>query len=170
MLTRSALIVPGNRFEVRRCEQLLTPPAWDFATGKADISLCILDQESVQIPINLANENTTISKGDELQVVGWGSQQPGGPQSSKMQYGSVYIAGRSFCNDMYGGTISDGQMCAGTADGSVDACSGDSGGPLLLMNSGDIPEDDVQVFKYSSLHFVGCSNKVLLSTFGPTCD
>lgn len=54
-----------------------------------------------------------------------------------LQLGVVKAANFGYCNSLYGGGLGSGQICAGTADGSVDACTGDSGGPLLLPQQAD---------------------------------
>ncbi|CAG4979000.1 unnamed protein product [Parnassius apollo] len=67
-------------------------------------------------------------------VIGWGSLRESGPQPSVLQEVTIPIWQNSDCRLKYGiaapGGIVDHMICAGRA--SMDSCSGDSGGPLMV--------------------------------------
>jgi hypothetical protein len=63
----------------------------------------------------------------------------GGHSASILQKGTVTILSPEQCSDanIYDDAFTSEMLCAGVPDGSVDACAGDSGGPLgnLKMSS-----------------------------------
>ncbi|XP_055302911.1 trypsin-4 [Sitodiplosis mosellana] len=69
-------------------------------------------------------------------VIGWGSLRENGPQPSILQKVSVPIWSNAVCRQKYGGAapggIIESMICAGKD--SRDSCSGDSGGPLMVMD------------------------------------
>lgn len=68
-------------------------------------------------------------------VGGWGATEVGGAQQYWLRAVDVYLYTRWQCTDFFGGSLSTSNACAGTypVDG-FDACSGDSGGPLIVRN------------------------------------
>ncbi|GAV04935.1 hypothetical protein RvY_15135 [Ramazzottius varieornatus] len=82
------------------------------------------------LPVCLPVVSEEPAAGTRCIVTGWGLM--GKVQAVKLQQGNVQIISRSTCGTA---PIAASQVCAGTVDGSVDACSGDSGGPLVCQNS-----------------------------------
>ncbi|XP_046654787.1 trypsin-1-like isoform X1 [Daphnia pulicaria] len=74
-------------------------------------------------------------------VIGWGALKEGGSQPNALQQVTVQIIANSKCKSSYGsdapGGIVDHMLCA--AYPGKDACSGDSGGPLLVQSSPGSP-------------------------------
>ncbi|XP_046655025.1 trypsin alpha-3-like [Daphnia pulicaria] len=74
-------------------------------------------------------------------VIGWGALKEGGSQPNALQQVTVQIIANSKCKSSYGsdarGGIVDHMLC--TAYPGKDACSGDSGGPLLVQSSPGSP-------------------------------
>ena len=74
-------------------------------------------------------------------VTGWGSVdawRPGRGRSEaralpdRLRAVDLPIVDNSTCAERYGGRITDGQVCAGYEQGTMDSCQGDSGGPLVV--------------------------------------
>ena len=74
-------------------------------------------------------------------VTGWGSVdawRPGGGRSEaraladRLRAVDLPIVDNETCADRYGGRVTDGQVCAGYRQGTMDSCQGDSGGPLVV--------------------------------------
>ncbi|XKL59013.1 hypothetical protein PGB90_000029 [Kerria lacca] len=81
--------------------------------------------------------------GDWCTVSGWGTQTHGSSKiSGVLQAALVPLLDLATCRQMnvYGSagyqTILDSMICAGTLEGGVDACGGDSGGPLACKING----------------------------------
>jgi len=75
-------------------------------------------------------------------IAGWGAIEYSSVfdaiYPSTLQDAAVPLVSDAVCNDpqSYDGLIVDSHLCAGFVDGEVDACAGDSGGPLFLKQDG----------------------------------
>jgi hypothetical protein len=69
-------------------------------------------------------------------VSGWGLKGTG-KVTSILQKGEVMVLRPEQCSgpSVYDDQFTASMLCAGVADGSVDACAGDSGGPIGKRNS-----------------------------------
>lgn len=107
-----------------------------------DIALLELATATVATPSELFAEESEDFAGTIGFVVGWGAVQYIDPANAvypaKLQDASVPLVSLNTCNQpvSYGGQLTASQLCAGFAEGGVDACSGDSGGPLFIMRDG----------------------------------
>ncbi|XP_030851702.1 uncharacterized protein LOC105442295 [Strongylocentrotus purpuratus] len=65
-------------------------------------------------------------------VAGWGTTLEGPPLTVSMKKAVVNLLDRNWCNSnlSYDGAVAEEMICAGYAPGGIDACKGDSGGPL----------------------------------------
>lgn len=90
--------------------------------------------------------------GSSAVVVGWGaisySEVVPLTYPTTLQQATVPLVSRSVCNrpESYAGAIAPGQVCAGFQAGGVDACVGDSGGPLMVLESGKFRQVGVVSF------------------------
>ncbi|XP_022187033.1 serine protease 27 [Nilaparvata lugens] len=95
-------------------------------------------------PICLPEEDSQIAGvGEWCTVTGWGAQKPEDLESLSgvLKAASVPLLDLSTCRQsgVYGGrvqSILDSMLCAGPLEGGVDACGGDSGGPLACQVDG----------------------------------
>ncbi|KAM4631962.1 prostasin [Discoglossus pictus] len=91
-------------------------------------------------PISLPSSGVQFPPGYKCIVTGWGHIRRGVtlPNPKTMQAGEVALISRQTCNCLYHiqpssdtlSSIQQDMICAGSAQGTVDACQGDSGGPL----------------------------------------
>ena len=85
--------------------------------------------------------------GDACWVAGWGLTEAGGSTARVLQEIGVNIFSNEYCHakSIYGTFIQQNELCAGLPDkdgkdyigGEIDACSGDSGGPLICEKNGN---------------------------------
>ncbi|KAJ0182568.1 hypothetical protein K1T71_001937 [Dendrolimus kikuchii] len=125
----------------RKIKRVVRHRGFDMRTLYNDIALLTLDQpltftKNIR-PICLPTGGR-IYAGTTATVIGWGSLRESGPQPSVLQEVSIPIWTNSECRLKYGaaapGGIVDHMICAGKA--SMDSCSGDSGGPLMVSEGG----------------------------------
>ena len=75
-------------------------------------------------------------------VAGWGAVQYIDENNAvfptQLQDATVPLVTNAVCNapQSYNGAVSANQMCAGYAEGEIDTCAGDSGGPLFIVQNG----------------------------------
>ncbi|XP_053597438.1 uncharacterized protein LOC103578371 isoform X2 [Microplitis demolitor] len=110
-----------------------------------DIALVLLKGRGIPLgkhimPICLPPRNAEYSDGLNCTISGFGSIETGKSAHSRdLRFGWIPLIDQNICRAdyVYGeGAISDGMMCAGYLNEGVDACDGDSGGPLACHHNG----------------------------------
>ncbi|XP_031616963.1 proclotting enzyme-like [Contarinia nasturtii] len=128
-----------TQHQVKRVKRVVRHRSFDSRTLYNDVALLTLESP-VQYtrnvrPICLPRSGDQFG-GNYGTVIGWGSVRENGPQPSVLQKVSVPIWSNAVCRQKYGGAapggIIDSMICAGKD--ARDSCSGDSGGPLMVMN------------------------------------
>ena len=112
-------------------------PAWNYNNMKNDVAYLVLATPSAQQPISIAgpDEGDLWDPGSLEEISGWGTtNENSGSNSNDLLAATVPIVSDSICVSDYasiGWLVDPATMvCAGYADGGVDTCFGDSGGPL----------------------------------------
>ena len=114
---------------------------YDPRTQDYDIALLQL-QNPVKLsdtvkPICLPDKSIDFSPGTSCYVTGFGVTEQAGEVATKLQEASVPIVPQDTCQKAYKTKkITPRMVCAGLAQGGIDACQGDSGGPLACMYDG----------------------------------
>ncbi|XP_070266292.1 transmembrane protease serine 11D [Myotis yumanensis] len=85
----------------------------------------------------LPEATQNIVPGSTAYVTGWGSRAYDSNPVPELEQGQVNIISNSVCNapTSYDGAVLSSMLCAGLAQGGVDACRGDSGGPLVQQDT-----------------------------------
>ncbi|MGW7533550.1 S1 family peptidase [Amycolatopsis sp. NPDC054798] len=81
---------------------------------------------------DLARDPSRYPAGTAATVLGWGRVADGGDRSDYLRQATVPIADDSTCYTAYPEYSSASMLCAGHPNGGIDACKGDSGGPLMV--------------------------------------
>ncbi|KAK4878723.1 hypothetical protein RN001_011229 [Aquatica leii] len=90
-------------------------------------------------PICLPDTDVRYLTGANCTISGFGSIQSGkSSYSHDMRAAYIPLIAQDVCKmpHVYGDTITDGMVCAGSLDEGADACEGDSGGPLACLYDG----------------------------------
>jgi len=107
----------------------------DFVILKLNKPLELNDnvQPACLPPSNYLQENSTESI---CFTSGWGLLKEGGNLADKLQFVRVPTVTQTDCKDAYHPehTITSSMICAGYPEGGKDACTNDSGGPLVCYN------------------------------------
>jgi hypothetical protein len=136
LLGKNSISSPGG--ESHKVKDITIHPLFDIETLKNDLAIITLTRSSNYKPIALASNNMLkrLDYDSFLSVSGWGYTDVWGnmPPSDTLITASVHYIPPDICSsDMfYGSIISKGMLCAGYVEGGIDACGGDSGGPLTL--------------------------------------
>ena len=77
------------------------------------------------------------SSSDNLEnafIAGFGAT--GGKQTGNvLNEATVLLMNSADCQIAHGEKILDGQICAGHSNGAIDSCDGDTGGPLVVVDT-----------------------------------
>ncbi|XP_013882409.1 vitamin K-dependent protein C [Austrofundulus limnaeus] len=116
-------------------------PSYNSRTVDNDIALLRLQTPAplttyilpVCLPSSAMAERALHLNGTVTVVSGWGKQD-NGKYSSALNVIKVPLVNRSICSQhMFPHQLSDNVLCAGILGQSVDACEGDSGGPMVTL-------------------------------------
>ncbi len=119
-----------------------------------DIALLELANDSGVEPIRVSAKSSDKLVGLDAKVIGWGAVDNADPTSLKfpveLHEALVPIVAMDVCNapESYQGTIYPNQLCAGYAEGGIDSCTGDSGGPLFVNIDGVVQQVGVVSYGY----------------------
>ncbi|XP_023270284.1 complement factor I-like [Seriola lalandi dorsalis] len=117
-------------------------PNYNPVTRENDIALLELDKlplreecfesNSAISPICVPWTTRLFQPNHTCTISGWG-QTAGGVKSQVLQWAKVSLI--EDCQKFYNDSFKPGMICAGDLDGSVDACEGDDGGPLVCEDA-----------------------------------
>ena len=122
-------------------------PCKSFIHPDFDLSLDLPpnDIALVQVEEDLNVESSVLFAGDNAEffgvlghIAGWGAIEYNNAfdalYPTLLQEAAVPLVSNEVCNspESYDGIIADSHVCAGFEEGGIDACAGDSGGPLYL--------------------------------------
>lgn len=117
----------GERISV---DQIIRHETYQTTSLRGDIALLHLSKPATVKPLALGQ----VDSATEATIVGWGVTTDG-TAADDLQEAQVPMVSQETCRMFYGSygvSILSSMVCAGDATGSVDACVGDSGGPLLV--------------------------------------
>lgn len=135
---------PEDELIVQRVKQVIIHENYNGNTYENDIALielkkhpnrkeCVLPNS---VPACVPWSPYLFQPNDRCIISGWGREKDNQKVYS-LQWGTVKLI--SNCSRFYPGRYFETKMeCAGTDDGSIDACKGDSGGPLVCKDINDV--------------------------------
>ncbi|XP_035149024.1 complement factor I isoform X7 [Callithrix jacchus] len=133
-----------KRIVVELVNRIIFHENYDGHTYQNDIALIEMKKEGNKkdcelphsVPACVPWSPYLFQPNDTCIVSGWGREKENKKVFS-LQWGEVKLI--SNCSKFYGNRFYEKEMeCAGTYDGSIDACKGDSGGPLVCMDANNV--------------------------------
>ncbi|MEM7127373.1 MAG: serine protease [Chloroflexota bacterium] len=127
----------GQRVPVSK---IIRHPGFELLTYNNDIALLRLSRPATSETISLVGAQSLFSSPitDFAKVYGWGTDDSG-YGANALNKATLSIISQQDCETIYrefGILISNNMLCAGLAQGGIDSCVGDSGGPLIRYNNG----------------------------------
>ena len=135
----------GNSGQTVRVTEILPHPEFDAQTGDHDVALIRLSRGLEYAPVHIPflDPHPLVEAGAEVTVVGWGSMAssedlaayPYILRKAKLQLtdaGQCQESLRLHTGQAY--AITARMLCASSLTSAADACTGDSGGPLLYWH------------------------------------
>ncbi|XP_028347337.1 complement factor I isoform X1 [Physeter macrocephalus] len=138
------LLRPDSQIAVQLVKQIIIHDKYSGATYQNDIALiemkkhpsrkeCVLPHS---IPACVPWSPYLFQPNDKCIVSGWGREKDNQKVYS-LKWGEVHLIEN--CSKFYPDRYFEKEMeCAGTDDGSIDACKGDSGGPLVCKDANNV--------------------------------
>ena len=118
-------------------ERVCTHERYDPATLDFDLALVKLREtvDKTIIPLEETSANQAVPHSDAT-MIGWGAVTQGGTYSTDLRFAKIPLVSETDCDAAYPAKITSTMLCAGSKSGSG-ACSGDSGGPLMVSQAAD---------------------------------
>ncbi|XP_060004575.1 complement factor I isoform X2 [Lagenorhynchus albirostris] len=138
------LLRPDSQIAVQLVNQIIIHDKYNGATYQNDIALiemkkhprrkeCVLPRS---VPACVPWSPYLFQPNDKCIVSGWGREKDNRKVYS-LKWGEVHLIAN--CSKFYPDRYFEKEMeCAGTDDGSIDACKGDSGGPLVCKDANNV--------------------------------
>lgn len=123
-------------------EKIVPHPKYNSQTADNDIALLRLKSpvtfSTYIVPACLPSqdlaERVLHANGTMTVVTGWGAEREGeAPYSSDLRYIHVPLMEHSTCAQHMVNNLTQNVLCAGSIGSIKDACSGDSGGPMMTL-------------------------------------
>lgn len=151
-------------------DKIVRHPAFDATTYHNDIALLHLATTTTNAlaPLATTATNSTLLQAQQAMVVGWGVTQDG-VGADVLQRAQVPLVNLATCRGFYaayGITIAAHTLCAGYEQGGVDACTGDSGGPLLVWNNQQRSWVQIGIISWGS----GCAEAGVYGVYTEVAD
>ncbi|XP_038549395.1 coagulation factor X [Micropterus salmoides] len=128
---------PGE--QLIKVQKVFVHPHFHSFTFDSDIALLYLAQPVVRgptaIPVCLPDPHLSsylLQEGNRGVVTGWGATQYLGRSSRFLRKVALPVIRFRDCTASTEQVITDNMFCAGYLEASIDACSGDSGGPFVV--------------------------------------
>ncbi len=124
-----------------RVSDIFVHPGYNAVTVQNDIALLLLAEALPEeiVPIGLFEETSRSLSGVMSTVIGWGTTDTLTTNiPNELREAQLPIVANELGNvsTIYDGLLTDEMLIAGFAEGGIDTCSGDSGGPLLVSREG----------------------------------
>lgn len=132
------LSAPGSHERIG-VSQVIVHPNYNSMTLDNDIALLRLSKSSAQPAVKLVSPSQTnlYQAKTVVTIAGWGLyDEKNELYADVLRKADIEVIAESTCNaaTAYDGEITANMFCAGKEDGSKDACSGDSGGPMVYYD------------------------------------
>ncbi|XP_051021667.1 complement factor I [Acomys russatus] len=135
---------PNSELEVQTVQRVIVHEKYNGSTYQNDIALIELKKSvgkkdcelSKSIPACVPWSPYLFQPNDTCIISGWGREKDNQKVYS-LRWGKVKLLDN--CSQFYSNRYYEKEMlCAGTDDGSIDACKGDSGGPLVCEDINNV--------------------------------
>ncbi|WP_410644767.1 S1 family peptidase [Amycolatopsis sp. lyj-346] len=120
--------------EVLGVSRVWVNPGYTDPTKGGDLAVLTVRGQLGYRPAKLPGSGDAglYATGTQATVLGWGRIADGGARSDYLRSAQVPVVSDSECRAGYDVYDQRTMVCAGYAQGGVDACQGDSGGPLVV--------------------------------------
>ncbi len=135
----------GHSGQTVQIAAVLSHPAFDAQTGDYDVALIRLAQELEYAPVHIPflDPQPLVEAGAPVTIVGWGSMAPSDDLAAYphiLRQAELQLTDAGQCQErihQHTGqyTITARMLCASSPTSAKDACTGDSGGPLLFWHA-----------------------------------